>query len=131
MTREKLLNDAIRRFKIIAEDTKRITSANLSHNITCLRGKALRAYEIIEKYKPACFDEWHKESEENIYDAITDWSNHRFVCLMKDGTIQVFSGIQDENYNGEIVTHIDNTNDYDTDDIVMWTEIPRLNASWG
>lgn len=126
MTREELLNGAIRRFKIIAEDTKSITTANLSHNLTCLRGRALRAYEIIEKHKSECFDEWHKESEESIYNSIMDWSNHRFVCLMKDNTIQVFSGIRDENYNGEISTHIDNIDDYDTDDIVMWTEIPVI-----
>lgn len=127
MTREELLNGAIRRFKIIAEDTNHITSANLSHNLTCLRGRALHAYEIIEKRKPECFDEWHKESEESIYNSITDWGYHRFACLMKDGTIQVFSGIRDENYNGEIANHIDNADNYDTDDIVMWTEIPKLN----
>lgn len=56
-----------------------------------------------------------------------DWSIHRFACLMKDDTIQVFSGIRDKNYDGEIATHIDNADDYDTDDIVMWTEIPKLN----
>lgn len=30
-------------------------------------------------------------------------------------------------YDEAIATHIDNADDYDTDDIVMWTEIPKLN----
>lgn len=126
MTKEELLNKAINWFKIIAEDMPRITSGNLSHNTKATQGRAIRAYEFVEKHKSECFDEWHKESEESIYNSITDWSIHRFACLMKDNTIQVFSGIQDENYNGEISTHIDNADDYDTDDIVMWTEIPVI-----
>lgn len=127
MTREELLNKAINWFKIIAKDMSRITSGNLSHNTKTTQGRAIRAYEFVEKHKNECFDEWHKESEESIYDSITDWNIHRFACLMKDDTIQVFLGIQDENHNGEIATHIDNADDYDTDDIVMWTEIPKLN----
>lgn len=127
MTREELLNKAINWFKIIAKDMSRITSGNLSHNTKTTQGRAIRAYEFVEKHKNECFDEWHKESEESIYDSIMDWSIHRFACLMKDDTIQVFLGIQDENHNGEIATHIDNADDYDTDDIVMWTEIPKLN----
>lgn len=127
MTREELLNKAINWFKIIAKDMSRITSGNLSHNTKTTQGRAIRAYEFVEKYKNECFDEWHKESEESIYNSITDWNIHRFACLMNDDTIQVFSGIQDENHDGEIATHIDNADDYDTDDIVMWTEIPKLN----
>lgn len=126
MTREELLNKAIYWFRVITEDMSRITSGNLSHNAATTKGRALRAYEFVEKHKSECFDEWHKESEESIYNSIMDWSFHRFVCLMKDNTIQVFTGILDENYNGKIATHINNVDDYDTDDIVMWTEIPEI-----
>lgn len=68
---------------------------------------------------------WHLQEKENIYDAINDWSLHTFVCLMKDGTIQKFNGICDEDCEGHINTHIDGVNDdYDNvDDIVKWIEI--------
>lgn len=50
MTNRELLEKAARRFRVIADDTNRITSGNLSHNLTCLRGFALRAAESIEKH---------------------------------------------------------------------------------
>ncbi len=68
---------------------------------------------------------WNKESEHSIYDAINDWGYHKFACIMKDGTLQEFSGIYDETYDGEINLHVDHIGDvYSTDDIVMWIEIP-------
>lgn len=58
-----------------------------------------------------------------------DWNYHRFVCLMKDNTIQVFSGTNDETYDGEINTYIvcvsDDSHD-NTDDILMWIEVPGI-----
>ena len=68
---------------------------------------------------------WHLQEKENIYDAVEDWSLHTFVCVMKDGTIQKFTGSRDEDYKGHINTHIDGVNDdYDNvDDIVKWIEI--------
>lgn len=50
MTYKELLEKAAHRFRLIADDTNRITSGNLSHNLTCLRGFALRAAESIEKH---------------------------------------------------------------------------------
>lgn len=50
MTNRELLEKAAHRFRLIADDTNRITSGNLSHNLTCLRGFALRAAESIEKH---------------------------------------------------------------------------------
>lgn len=50
MTDKELLEKAAHRFRLIADDTNRITSGNLSHNLTCLRGFALRAAESIEKH---------------------------------------------------------------------------------
>lgn len=71
---------------------------------------------------------WHLQEKENIYDAFVGWDCHRFVCLMKDNTIHMFSGINDETYNGEISTHVDCwDDDYDdVDRIVMWIEVPML-----
>ena len=72
---------------------------------------------------------WQVEAEHSIYDAVQDWNYHRFVCLMKDNTIQVFTGINDETYNGEINTYIncvsDDSHD-NTDDILMWIEVPKI-----
>lgn len=73
-------------------------------------------------------DTWHLQAEEDIYDAVNGWDYYRFVCLMKDNTIQEFSGIRDENYNGEISVYVNGLNDDydDVDDIVMWTEVPKI-----
>ena len=67
---------------------------------------------------------WHLQTKENIYDAIKDWNLHTFACLMKDGTIQKFTGIADEDYKGHIDIHIDGVNDDydDVGDIVKWIE---------
>jgi len=67
---------------------------------------------------------WHLQEKENIYDAVKDWNLHTFACIMKDGTIQRFSGILDEDCEGHISVHIDGVNDdYDNvDDIVKWIE---------
>lgn len=69
-------------------------------------------------------DTWHLQEKENIYDAVKDWSLHTFACVMKDGTIQKFTGILDEDYEGHINAHIIGANDdYDNvDDIVKWIE---------
>ncbi len=47
---------------------------------------------------------------------------------MKDSKLVKFSGLLDENYDGEITPYIDCIGDnYDTDDIEMWIEIPDIN----
>ena len=68
---------------------------------------------------------WHLQEKEDIYDAVKDWSLHTFACVMKDGTIQKFTGILDEDYEGHISVNIDGVNDdYDNvDDIVKWAEL--------
>ncbi len=70
-------------------------------------------------------DSWHLQEKEDIYDVVKDWSLHTFACIMKDGTIQKFTGCRDEDYEGNINVHIDGVNDdYDNvDDIVKWTEL--------
>ena len=72
---------------------------------------------------------WNINEENDILDAVLPWDKYRFICIMKDDTIQVFTGICDETYNGEIITHldcIDDNLDYDIDDIVMWIEVPDV-----
>ena len=50
MTDKELLKKTAERLRKIAEDTQRITTGNMSHNLTCLRGFALRAAESIERH---------------------------------------------------------------------------------
>ena len=70
-------------------------------------------------------DTWHLQEKENIYDAVKDWGLHTFVCIMKDGTIQRFTGNMDEDCEGHINVHVNGVNDDydDVDDIVKWTEL--------
>lgn len=70
-------------------------------------------------------DTWHLQEKEDIYDAVKGWDIHTFVCIMKDGTIQKFTGCRDEDYEGCITTYIDGVNDDydDVDDIVKWIEV--------
>ena len=71
---------------------------------------------------------WQVQAENDIYNAVEDWGYHRFACVMNDGTIAIFTGMRDENADGEFNLHIDCLDDcltYDTDDIVYWIECPR------
>ena len=67
---------------------------------------------------------WHLQEKEDIYDAVKDWGLYTFACIMKDGTLQKFIGVIDEDYDGHINVHIDGVNEnYDNvDDIVKWIE---------
>ena len=51
MTKDELLDKAIYWFRVIAEDMERITSGNLPHKAATTRGRAIRAYEFLEKHK--------------------------------------------------------------------------------
>ena len=70
-------------------------------------------------------DTWHLQEKENIYDAVKGWGLYTFVCVMKDGTIQKFTGNLDEDCDDHINVHINGVNDdYDNvDDIVKWIEL--------
>ena len=80
--------------------------------------------EFINTLEVKEVDTWHLQEKENIYDAVKDWSLHTFAYIMKDGTIQKFTGNLDEDYEGHIYVHIYGVNDdYDNiDDIVKWIE---------
>ena len=68
---------------------------------------------------------WHLQEKEDIYDAVKGWGVHSFACIMKDGTIQKFTGCRDEDYEGYINVHINGVNDEydDVDGIVKWIEL--------
>ena len=96
------------------------------------RAYATFEYEILGKVRDSIdtletkeVDTWHLQEKENIYDAVKDWGLYTFACIMKDGTIQKFTGNLDEDCEGHINVHIDGVNDdYDNvDDIVKWIEI--------
>lgn len=53
MTDRELLEKSIYWFRVIAEDMERITSGNVTHNAATTRGRAIRAYEFLEKHKNA------------------------------------------------------------------------------
>ena len=80
---------------------------------------------ILDTLEVKNMDTWHLQEKENICDAVKDWSLQTFVCVMKDGTIQKFTGNLDEDYEGHINIHIYGANDdYDNvDDIVKWIEL--------
>ena len=71
---------------------------------------------------------WHLQEKDDIYDAVNDWSVHNFICLMNDGTIQMFSGTRVECNDGSVNVHIDSLNDeYNSaiDNIIFWIEFPQ------
>ncbi len=76
--------------------------------------------DFLDTLEEKKIDTWHLQEKEDIYDTVKDWNLHTFACIMKDGTIQRFSGILDEDCEGHISVHIDGVNDdYDNvDDIV-------------
>jgi len=79
-------------------------------------------------------DFWHKQSEEDIDDSINDWSLHTYLCLMIDGSIQRFTGILDESYDGSINIHLDCTDDnydWEYDNIIYWIETLNVKAQKG
>ena len=70
---------------------------------------------------------WQLNSEHDIYDAIVGWDYHRFACVMSDNSVQIFTGMCDETYDGKINAHLDCLDDnYDVDDIVMWIDVPDV-----
>ena len=74
---------------------------------------------------------WQSQAENDIYDAVDDWDYHKFVCLMKGNSIEIFTGMRDESDDGEINVYLDcieNRFSYDVDDIVMWIEVPDINS---
>lgn len=119
---------------LVAEIEKRIeahkeTLKKYNSSITemVLKG-SMSAYQsllhFINTFEVKELDAWHLQEKEDIYDAVKDWSLHTFVCVMKDGTIQRFTGMLDEDCEGHINVHIDGVNDNydDVDDIVKWIE---------
>ena len=72
-------------------------------------------------------NEWHKQSNDDVYDFITeDWSVKHFICIMKDKSRVTAIGNCDEDCNGEVSVNLVFDHDdekYYLDDIVWWKEI--------
>ena len=119
--KDAVLGEIDRRFKEITEQNLEfpsLTGSGVLHEYVIFLS-FINALEVND------VDTWHLQEKENIYDAINDWGLHTFACIMKDGTIQKFNGIWDEDCEGHINIHIEGVNDdYDNvDDIVKWIEI--------
>jgi hypothetical protein len=72
---------------------------------------------------------WQLQTKNDILDAVQPWDFYRFVCVLKDNSIRIFTGMCDETDDGQINQHLDCTNDeykWDFDDIIMWIEVPTV-----
>lgn len=114
---------------LLAEIKRRLKALNACHadRVAGYAGEISglkRLLSFLDTLEVKEVNTWHLQEKENIYDAVKDWGLHTFACVMKDGTIQKFTGMLDEDYEGHINTHIDGVNDdYDNvDDIVKWIE---------
>ena len=98
---------------------KNIMSAFLAGLKTCRQEGAEFSYNKA--------NEWHKQSTDDIYDFIAkDWSLKYFICIMKDKSRVIATGICDEDYNGGVSTYLDFDHDdekYSSEDIVWWKEL--------
>lgn len=71
---------------------------------------------------------WQLNAEHDILNAVLPWGYYRFICVMKDNSIQIFTGICDETADGQINQHLDCIDDnyeWNFDDIIMWIEVPN------
>lgn len=77
------------------------------------------------EWKDSQYPHWNSQDENDICDSVKGWECHKYVCIMKDGKVCEWIGINDEDYNGNVSTHIDPVNDeeYGVDDIMYWTEL--------
>ena len=108
----------------VVAEINRVLDSYDPNEITSGRYALVSLRSFLDTLEVKEVDTWHLQEKENIYDAVKDWGLYSFACLMKDGTIQRFRGMLDENYEGTINAHIYGVNDdYDNvDDIVKWIE---------
>lgn len=108
---------------------KRLHSAVFDLNIAKRAVKdILERYQCLEEKPESILKEhtWHKQSEDDISNAVDDWDFHRFACITKGGHLLEFSGICDEHSDGFIEKHIDCDNDgFSYSDIEYWMEFPN------
>ena len=72
---------------------------------------------------------WHKQDVDDIYDTINDWSLHKYLCKMNDGSLNIATGGAVEGGNGDVSRSIYfkiNDEKYYSDDIEVWTEITEV-----
>jgi len=83
--------------------------------------------EAIEELKEELAKKfWHRQKEEDIYDAIDGWDVHHFLIINKDGEHIEGFGLNDEGGDGAVYTYLtdDEHNDIRRDDIEFWIELP-------
>ena len=70
---------------------------------------------------------WHRQKDEDIFDAIQGWDIHNFLILTPDGKYIKATGIRDEAGDGSISTYLTNS-DTDEDiwrkDVEFWIKLP-------
>lgn len=72
---------------------------------------------------------WHKQDVDDICDTINDWSIHKYLCRMKDGTLNIAIGSADEGCDGDVSRSIYfeiSDEKYYSDDIEAWVEIMEV-----
>jgi hypothetical protein len=123
-----LLAEIKRRYKLVDKYETNEFCAVASRDELVHLMNFIRTLEVKE------VDFWHKQSEEDIDDAINDWRVYSFLCIMKDGTTQKFTAVMGESYDGSINTHldcVDDNYDWEYEDIIYWIEIPNIKAQKG
>ena len=118
--------EEIKRYKHKADERLKIKGRTLAEDLkdSALQNLCGNLIHFLDTLEVKEVETWHLQEKEDIYDAVKGWSLHKFVCIMKNGTIQRFNGICDEDYEGHIYVHIEGINDAydDVNDIVKWIE---------
>lgn len=127
------MEEYIPKSTVVAEIKKRFdgySSSILKHYDACTEARASelgKILAILDTLETKEVDTWHLQEKEDIYDAVKDWGLYTFVCVMKDGSIQKFTGNLCEDSEGHINRHIDGVNDdyNNVDDIVKWIKYQK------
>lgn len=81
--------------------------------------------------KTKCINEWHKQSEKDLFDEYVDWSSTYYAVIMKDLSERVVVSYADESSDGSRNSYFDYVGSDDIvefDDILFWKEIEKPNT---
>ena len=81
--------------------------------------------------KTRCINEWHKQSEKDLFDEYVDWSSTYYAVIMKDLSERVVVSYADESSDGSRNSYFDYVGSDDIvefDDILFWKEIEKPNT---
>lgn len=123
-----IVEEEIKRKIEAHKETLKNCDSNISEMvIKCSMSAYQSLLHFIDSLEVKETDTWHLQKNEDIYDAVNDWSLHSFICLMDDGSVQKFTGILSECYDGSVNVHIDAVDDEcGVDNIIFWIEIPNI-----